>query len=173
MFQFIWFDFMKHFGEIPYFPKLLDIQSIFCHNFVGWWMFFPSCVNHIQLFFRWWHFALVYRLELQHGFSVSVSQLEGVCGCVCLALRWSRGRPYLHARKSQVLPGGKQISWRHVWVKAVTVSPPESERVMVPCLWPQLSGPIIFTFSTCQTNQEHFDIFQQMTSSLNSMSHAK
>lgn len=117
-------------------------------------------------------FALVYRLELQHGLSVSVSQLEGVCGGVCLALRWCRGGSYLHARESQVLPGGEQISWRHVWVKAVTVSPSESERVMALCPWPHLSGPIIFTFSTCQTNQEHFDIFQQMKSSLNRVSHA-
>lgn len=46
------------------------------------------------------------RLELQHGFSVPVPQLEGVCGRLRPALRLCRRGTHLHARKSQILPGG-------------------------------------------------------------------
>lgn len=51
----------------------------------------------------------VYRLEFQYGFSIPVSQLEGVCGRLCPALCLCRGGTYLHAWKSQVLPWGNSI----------------------------------------------------------------
>lgn len=53
--------------------------------------------------------ATVYRMEFQYGFSVPVSQLEGVCGRLCPALCVCCGGTYLHARKSQILPRGNQI----------------------------------------------------------------
>lgn len=53
--------------------------------------------------------ATVYRLELQHGFSIPVPQLEGVCGCVCPAVCVCCGGTYLHAWKSQILPWGKSV----------------------------------------------------------------
>lgn len=51
-------------------------------------------------------YATVYRLEFQYGFSVPVSQLEGVCGRLCSTLCLCCGGAYFHAWKSQVLPWG-------------------------------------------------------------------
>lgn len=56
-------------------------------------------------------YATVCRLEFQYGFSIPVSQLEGVCGCLCPALCLRCGGTYLHARKSPVLPWGNG-SWK-------------------------------------------------------------
>ena len=42
-------------------------------------------------------FSVFFRLEFQHGLSLPVPQLEGVCGGLRPALRLCRGGPHLYA----------------------------------------------------------------------------
>lgn len=73
-------------------------------------------------------YAMVYRLEFQHGVSIPVSQLEGVCGRLCPALCMCCGGTYLHAWESQVLPWGNGIflyyyySSTHIHTDSVLIS---------------------------------------------------
>lgn len=71
----------------------------------------------------------VYRLEFQYGFSVPVSQLEGVRGRLRPALRVCCRSTNLHARKPQILPRGKPISlncWRRMLTYEIALISPES-----------------------------------------------
>lgn len=47
-------------------------------------------------------------MELQHGFGISVPQLEGICSGVCSAMCLFCGGSHLHARKSKILSRGRE-----------------------------------------------------------------
>lgn len=64
---------------------------------------FSRFLLHRVIFF----FTSSCRLELQHGFSLPVPQLEGVRGGVCAAVRLCGGRSHVYAREPSLLPGGK------------------------------------------------------------------
>lgn len=64
---------------------------------------FSRSLLHRVIFF----FTSSCRLELQHGFSLPVPQLEGVRGGVCAAVRLRGGRSHVYAREPSLLPGGK------------------------------------------------------------------
>lgn len=96
--------------------------------------------NLFEESFLWRYFSLwqvicfyvllcVHRLELQYGLSIPVPQLEGVCGRMCPALCGCGGGSYLHAWKSQILPGGEQI-----FLSFYDVTHPESAASVI-SLW--------------------------------------
>lgn len=88
---------------------LLDISEVYiCGLLILYKLSWISC--HHQFHPTWLSLLLcvtIYRLELQHGFSIPVSQLEGVCGRMRPALCVCCSGTYLYARKSQILPWGK------------------------------------------------------------------
>lgn len=47
-------------------------------------------------------------MELQHGFGISVPQLEGICSGVCSSMCLLCGGSHLHARKSKILSRGRE-----------------------------------------------------------------
>lgn len=117
-------------------------------------------------------YATIYRLEFQYGFSVPVSQLEGVCGRLCPALCVCCGGTHLHARKSQVLPWGNfpellQLKKYPPWnISDISWICCNSCICSVLCHCHQLSALINFTFHISaiirQANRECVDISQPL-----------
>lgn len=70
------------------------------------------------------------RLELQHGFSLPVPQLEGVRGGVCAAVRLRRGRSHFYAREPSLLPGGKSRNTADASLVIMTVTEYQCELLL-------------------------------------------
>lgn len=78
------------------------LYCLYYFQFVIFLIFFLTCYTFFGAF------SIFLRMEFQHGFGISVPQLEGICSGVCFTMCLLCGSSDLHAGKSEILPGGRK-----------------------------------------------------------------